>query len=291
MSSSTREFSSDKHRRGEWNTRIVRGGNPIVRACCRYMSFKRALVDDLARTVSKQSLVLDLGCGNGAYGVWFGGRTDALVISLDWSFDALRSVRKRQPAPAVCADATNLPFKSEVFGAAYSIDTLGHVGDIAAALNELLRTVVPGGRLAIHTECSDNQARWPHRQLIAALGSDTGAALDGHVSVWSSKKLREAFSRRFVLRALHSPAGYLGWLTGYPEKYLPAMIRAGWWPLLPLVWVFSFVKKIPILGWFLRLANITTNHLELALGLDGGGSCFAIMEKPSHTAEGPAHRS
>lgn len=266
---------------------MVKGGNPVVRAFFRYMSFKRALVDDLAKTCTPQSLVLDLGCGNGAYGVWFHGRSPATVVSLDWSFEAIRSVRKRQPAFAVCADATGLPFKSEVFDAAYSVDTLGHVGDIPAALNELLRTVRPDGRLSIHSECSDIQARWPDRQLDAVLGSDGLAALDGHISAWTSAQLRDAFTRRFTLRTIYSPAGYLGWLSGYPEKYLGAMLRAGWWPLLPLVWAFSFVKSLPVLGWLLRLVNVTTNHLELALGLNGGGSCFAFMERPPHTGDLP----
>jgi SAM-dependent methyltransferase len=283
MSSSTRDFSSDKHLRGEWNTRMVKGANPIVRSFCRYMSFKRALVDDLAKTNSDKSLVLDLGCGTGAYSLWFSGRRASSIVALDWSLDALRAMHQKTSSMAVCADVAALPFKPEVFEAVFSIDTLGHIENVPAALNELLRAMKPGGHLAVHSECSDARKRWPDRGLLRKNGVDITSGIDGHNSVVSSIQLRDAFTRRFVVQRLYSPAGYLGWLTGYPEKYLPAMVRAGWWLFVPLVWLFSIVKRLPGLGWLLRLGNITSNHLELALGLTGGGSCFAYMEKPGRT--------
>jgi SAM-dependent methyltransferase len=287
MASTAREFSSGKHRRGEWNTRMVKGAHPLVRACCRYLSFKRALVDDLAKTTAPGSLVLDLGCGIGAYGLWFSGRSRAPVVAVDWSFGAVRAAKRKTAVLAVCADGAALPFRSEVFDAAFSIDTLGHVSDVPAVLDELLRTVKPAGRLALHSECIDPQTRWPDRSLLKKNGVDLAAAIDGHHAALSSKQLRDGYTRRFIVHRMYSPAGYLGWLTGYPEKYLPAMIQAGWWPLVAPVWVFSIVKKLPVVGWLLRLGNRLTNHLELALGLAGGGSCFALMEKPARAGVDP----
>jgi SAM-dependent methyltransferase len=283
MPPSALEFSSVKHRHGAWNTRAVAGRNPLVRALCRYMSFKRALVDDCAKTTPPHSLVLDLGCGTGAYLPWFSARTPSVIVGVDWSLEALRLAHTRGCAMAVCADATRLPFKPEIFDAAYSVDMLGHVLHIPAVLDELLRTVRPGARIAMHSECSDAQAHWPDRSLIARLGSDVVAERDGHCSVWSTVQLRDAYTRRFKVAALYSPAGLLGWLTGYPDKYLPAMVKAGWWLLIAPVWILSIVKNVPLIGWLMRFLNITTNHLEVALGLEGGGSCFALLEKPTHT--------
>jgi SAM-dependent methyltransferase len=248
------------------------------------MSFKRALVDALAKQTSGAPLVLDLGCGKGAYASWFFGRKpSAVIVGLDISIVALQAMRthkKTRAVLAVCADAASMPFKPETFNAAYSVDTIGHIPDINHALDETLRVVRPGGRCAFHSECRDYQNRWPDKQLIKANGVDLPAEKDGHISLLLSSQLREAFLRRFLLRTFYSPAGYAGWLLGYPEKYSPAFARAHWYLFLILSMLSGFIKKIPVLGWCMRFVNICTNHLELALGLEGGGSCFSVLEKP-----------
>jgi SAM-dependent methyltransferase len=283
-SQSTSQFSSAKHAQGAWNTKAISTRSPVLRSLIGFMSFKRALVDSLARQAFSASLILDVGCGKGAYAYWFLGRKPAaVVIGLDISCVALQEI-KSQKKPgvflAVCADAARMPFKPEVFDVVYSIDTLGHIPDINHSLDEVLRVAKPGARCAFHSECRDYQNRWPDKQLILANGKDIPAAYDGHVSLLLSSQLRDAYSRRFVLRTFYSPAGYLGWLLGYPEKYVPAFLKARRYLRVALCACFGIIKKIPLLGWCMRFVNICTNHLELALGLEGGGSCFAIVEKP-----------
>jgi hypothetical protein len=99
-----------------------------------------------------------------------------------------------------------------------------------------------------------------------------------------SAALRALYVRRFHLETFFSPAGVLGWLLGYPEKYRPLFFQARFFVLAGLCGCMALVKKIPFAGWLLRLVNALGNRMELLVGLSGGGSCFAVLKKHSHTA-------
>ena len=49
----------------------------------------------------------------------------------------------------VCADVQRLPFASDTFGAAVGVDILHHIAKPALALQEIERTLKPGGRLVL----------------------------------------------------------------------------------------------------------------------------------------------
>jgi SAM-dependent methyltransferase len=179
----------------------------------------------------------------------------------------------------VCADATRLPLKEECCAAVFSVDMLGHVAERGRALDELVRVTTLGARLFLHGECSDPHERWPDRMLLRRLGTDAVGDLDGHVAVPRSLELRHAFACRFRIEWFASPAGLLGWLLGYPEKYRGAFRAARAYPGMALTFVFAGLKRLPLVGGLLRFVNALTNHLELFLGLTGGGSCFALLTK------------
>jgi SAM-dependent methyltransferase len=180
----------------------------------------------------------------------------------------------------VCADLASLPFKENVFEAIFSIDTLGHVADINSTLNEFSRTCSNGASLFLHSECADYRSRWPDKTLIARNGRDVPAKTDGHDHLRLSRDLYSLYSQRFHLVSFVNPAGYVCWLLGYPEKYLPAFSEAGWKLFRTVAWVFAAFKKTPVIGPAMRLANSFTNHAEVYFGLTGGGSCFAVLKKP-----------
>jgi hypothetical protein len=151
---------------------------------------------------------------------------------------------------------------------------------VEKTLDELLRVTRPGARLFLHSECGDYRDRWPDRMLKRKLGYDHGARLDGHVSLLSSADLRALVARRFTIERAWSPAGFSGWLTGHQDKYRTAFSEARCRGLALLTAVFSFIKRFPLTGFPLRLFNASLNHLELALGLQGGGSLFMQLTKP-----------
>jgi SAM-dependent methyltransferase len=280
--SSLRHFSTDKHVHGQWDTRVVGGRNPLIRAAISYCSYKRAYVDTLAK-ITHGEFVLDAGCGKGAYSHWYQTRRPAAVcIAVDWSEAALRQVI---PSPTgrifrVCADVRFLPFRSECMDALFSVDTLGHIDNCAIGLDEFSRVCKKNATLFLHSECRDYQERWPDRALIRQLGEDMPARCDGHEFIKFADDLYALYSRRFQLQSFINPAGYCGFFLGYPEKYQMAFAQANWRLLTVITSVFALLKKAPLLGIFIRYVNAFSNHCEVFFGLKGGGSCFAMMKKP-----------
>jgi SAM-dependent methyltransferase len=272
-----RAFSERRHREGAWRTRssLVRPG--VLRALWCFLSLKRAGVDRLARNSAAGKRILDLGCGSGAYSRWLAGRSDAAVVAADWSWEAVRTIT-RPPGKKIlpiCADIRALPFKTDSFSAAFSVDVLGHVERVETVLGQLRRVTKAGAPLFLHSECSDYQDRWPDRELIHRNGNDVLAELDGHTGIQKSSVFRDAVERHFAVGRFFSPAGLLGWFLGYPEKYTQAFSQAGMMKWARITSVMAWCKRNPILGIAVRFINACTNHIELSIGLQGGGSCFA----------------
>jgi SAM-dependent methyltransferase len=279
-----RTFSEKQHDAGRWRTRTMAPSDPVRRAIVSFLSFKRAGVDRLARRSRRFRTVVDLGAGQGAYSRWFLAVHPVTIIAVDWSPHALQRIPPPRPGRGkllrLCADAQRLPLKAETADCLFSVDMLGHLSNVNLALDEILRIVKPGAPLFLHSECGSYRLRWPDAMLLSRLGYDYGARLDGHETVLPHEELRALFARRFIIESSWSPAGTLGWLTGYPENYREAFKEAGCNRLAALTGIFAFIKKAPLLGTLLRLVNVLGNRLELALGVQGGGSFFAFVNKP-----------
>jgi len=286
---SAKNINENSHEAGMWATSICSAQNNIIRAYAGYLSLKRKGVADLSRTTINRGFVLDAGAGQGAYSIWYATAKKSFckVISVDISFSALRRLQKNRDENdltdailPVCADMTALPFKHTRFVAAFSVDALGHVDNVDSALNELLRCVCPNAGIFLHSECNDYKSRWPDRMLIKTLGKDVVAEVDHHTGQMSSQELFKAYSRRFTVLSFVNPAGYLGWLIGYPEKYREAFALSRHPILSRIVGFFAAIKGMWGIGMVVRLKNALSNHLENFLGLTGGGSCFAHVKKP-----------
>lgn len=113
---------------------------------------------DLARVaelleVGPGSTFVDLGCGRGGPGLWVARRTGAAVVGVDIVPEAVAAATRRSADFGVASRAryrtgsfTATGLESASFDAALSVDSLWMVLDKDAAVAEVARIVVPGGR-------------------------------------------------------------------------------------------------------------------------------------------------
>jgi ubiquinone/menaquinone biosynthesis C-methylase UbiE len=106
----------------------------------------------LGRPVRTDERVLDVGCGTG----WFaaglrraGGRD---VTGLDLSAGMLGRARRAGAWPLAQADAGRLPIRSGSVDLVVARGVLHHLADVAGALGEWRRVLVPGGAVALASE-------------------------------------------------------------------------------------------------------------------------------------------
>jgi ubiquinone/menaquinone biosynthesis C-methylase UbiE len=270
-------ISRSRHVNGAWATWKAPSPSRLVRLAAHFISFKRAGISHLAKRTRPHDIGLDSGAGNGAYAHWLLDAAPCTVVALDWTLEALRAIE--QPLNGkilrVCADACHPPFRDRCFDFFYTIDALGHIPQWTRCLDELERMLKPNRPFFVHSECADYRGRWPDRMLIKTSGRDSLALLDGHLGLALSKEIQKALVSRFVVESFFSPAGLLGWMWGYPEKYRKAFDESGKRVPALLTQLFAVIKRAPVAGALLRVLNACSNRFELLLGLSGGGSCFA----------------
>lgn len=123
--------------------------------------------------------VLEVGPGTGYYTLdlaeWVGpeGRVDAFDIQLEMLTHTIERAHERGLTNIVPTrgDARSLPYDDDAFDAAILVTVLGEVPDQDAALRELERVLVPGGRLIVGELFGD-----PHMVTLAALRRRAEAA-------------------------------------------------------------------------------------------------------------------
>jgi SAM-dependent methyltransferase len=104
-----------------------------------------------ALRLSPGDTLLDLACGRGGYGLEIAARTDARLIGVDFSAEAVRQAADRAPASArfLVGDlaATGLP--DSAVQAVLCVDAVQFADDPAEAYRELRRVLTPGGRVVL----------------------------------------------------------------------------------------------------------------------------------------------
>ncbi|MBI5001629.1 MAG: class I SAM-dependent methyltransferase [Euryarchaeota archaeon] len=97
---------------------------------------------DFIDSLPKNSLILDVGCGNGRNAA-HALRTGHRVVGIDISKRMLAIARAKCPdRDFILADAVQLPFKDDTFGGAMCVAVLPHIASPAErglALNEMWR--------------------------------------------------------------------------------------------------------------------------------------------------------
>jgi ubiquinone/menaquinone biosynthesis C-methylase UbiE len=117
-------------------------------------SNESGLIPELLK-LNSNSVVLDVGCGSGAYALYVAKRLGCPITGLDANPHAIASAS--QLAAACALDGLALFEQSDVskplhfadatFDAAFANDSLCHVPDRPRVLKELFRVLRPGGRL------------------------------------------------------------------------------------------------------------------------------------------------
>jgi ubiquinone/menaquinone biosynthesis C-methylase UbiE len=108
-------------------------------------------VSEFLNSLEKNSMVLDVGCGNGKY---LSENKNLLMFGTDRSSNLL-SIAKENNKESQCfvADSLKLPIRSETFDAAISIAVIHHFSNELLrikALKEIFRVIKHGGRVLIY---------------------------------------------------------------------------------------------------------------------------------------------
>ena len=98
------------------------------------------------------SLVVDMGCGTGNYGLGIGARTSATVVGFDPSIGMLKQACEKTPDfPIVQSVAEHIPFRGGIFDLIYAAQVWHHVLGRQEAATECCRVLRPGGTKIAHT--------------------------------------------------------------------------------------------------------------------------------------------
>jgi SAM-dependent methyltransferase len=88
------------------------------------------------------------GCGVGMYAAQIRQRYSPYVEALDIEIERVQTARRETPHALVAA-AEYLPYPANTFDTILSHEVLEHVGDDREAVREMVRVLVPGGRIVI----------------------------------------------------------------------------------------------------------------------------------------------
>lgn len=144
-----------------------------------YRAYER---DFERRRAAWRGRVLDLGCGTGIFTRGLAEAAD-FAVGIDVSAGLVRKAREKMAGArgaVLVADAARLPFRDGAFDAVQSYgEPLSHIADYEAVIEELGRTVAPGGRAALSVDNEWNVRTVIHpRRLLTALASRGGSVRD-----------------------------------------------------------------------------------------------------------------
>ena len=104
-------------------------------------------------SLTKSSLVLDVGCGTGNNTILFATVIPSQVVGLDISLGMLqKAYEKQSQIPFVQAPADCIPFASNSLDFVYMTEVLHHLPNIPATLHEICRILKSSGSFCIVTQ-------------------------------------------------------------------------------------------------------------------------------------------
>jgi SAM-dependent methyltransferase len=202
--------------------------------------------------------ILEDGCGVGEYlGRLAPGAAQAVGLEIEHERACIAA---QKTARVVCGAGEHLPFPSNYFDLVLSHEVIEHVQDDRAALSEIVRTLRPGGRLALfcpnrgypfetHGIYWRGSYHFGNIPLVNWLPRPWRDRLAPHVDVYTRRDLEQLFA-------------------GLPVRFVTRTILFGAYD--------NIIARRPALGRLLRAVLQTLEKTPLrALGL----SHFWIVEK------------
>lgn len=225
--------------------------------------------------------VIDVGCGAGRHS-FEAYRRGADVVAFDQNAaeladvdTVLRAMADAGEAPAsataetVAGDALALPYPDRTFDCVIASEILEHVPADDAVIDELVRVLKVGGKLAVSVP------RWLPERVCWLLSDDYHSNEGGHIRIYRASQLRTkianagvTFTHAHHAHGLHTPFWWLKCLVGVSNSTHPAVTAYH----KMLVW--DMVRR----PWLTRLAESTLNPLV-------GKSVALYFEKPVPAVE------
>ncbi len=187
----------------------------------------------IASSSPRPLVAVDVGCGDGMATALAAARceqtpgADITIIGLDWSSAALEGARRRGVLVVRAAiDSPGLPLASASVDVVIMSELIEHLVDTDAALAEVGRVLVPGGRLLLSTP---NLAAWYNRVLLVlgiqplftevslrGIYGRPGRVVVGHLRIFTRRALEEILAS----------AGFVGIdIAGAPYHDVPRPFR------------------------------------------------------------------
>lgn len=186
-----------------------------------YAAYKQRLREFLRAEPGE--LFLEVGAGTGDAAVALRSRCGVEVVAVDSSLTMIAQARNRGLPRAAVADGHRLPFAAGQFNGAWADRVLQHVAEPARVLDELLRVVRPGGRIALadpdyDTQVLDIEDQELARRVLrfrADAGLRNGALAHRHAGLLGARGLHDITveARTLVVRDSSAADNVMGLRT------------------------------------------------------------------------------
>jgi SAM-dependent methyltransferase len=212
------------------------------------------------------SSLIDVGCGAGRHS-FEAFRRGADVVAFDQDVAELNNVdailvamQDQGEAPAsakaeaVKGDALDLPYDDGTFDFVIASEILEHVPADEKAIDELIRVLKPGGRLAVTVP------RWLPEKVCWALSDEYHANEGGHIRIYRADELQDKiasrgmrFDHRHHAHALHSPFWWLKCAVGVDKPDHPVVTayhKMLVWDMMSRPWLTRNAESLlnPLIG-------------------------------------------
>jgi SAM-dependent methyltransferase/uncharacterized protein YbaR (Trm112 family) len=194
--------------------------------------------------ISGKGRLLDVGCNWGRWSI-AATRVGFRPVGIDPSLGALLAGKRLAEQMGlkihfVCGDARYLPFRSDIFDAAFSYSVLQHFSksDVSNALSELRRTLRPGGESMIQMANA-----FGFRSFLVCARRRFREPTGFEVRYWTPRELAKTFTQKIGETRL-SPDCFFG--LGLQASDMSHMTICG----AAVTSVSETVKALEIFNWF-----------------------------------------